>query len=52
MQDIQEVNELRSKNERTPNKKFEGKRAANGGEHNDCKFCGKGHVRNRMKCPA
>ena len=52
MQNIQEVNELRSKNERTPNEKFEGKTLANGSEHIDCKFCGRKHVRDRMKCPA
>ena len=52
MQNIQEVNELRSKNERTPNEKFEGKTPAYGGEHIDCKFCGRRHVRDRMKCPA
>ena len=38
MQNIQEVKELRRKNERTPNDKFEGKTPANGGEHIDCKF--------------
>ena len=38
MQNIQEVNESRSKNERTPNEKFEGKTPANGGEHIDCEF--------------
>ena len=52
MQNIQEVNELRSKNERTPNEKFEGKTPGYGGEHIDCKFCGRRHVRDRMKCPA
>ena len=52
MQNIQEVNELRSKNERTPNEKFEGKTPANGSEYIDCKFCGRRHVRDRMKCPA
>ena len=52
MQNVQEVNELRSKNERTPNEKFEGKTPANGSEHSDCKFCGRRHVRDRMKCPA
>ena len=52
MQNIQEVNELRSKNERTPNDKFEVKSPANGGEHTDCKFSGRRHVRDRMKCPA
>ena len=52
MQNIQEVIELRSKNERTPNEKFERKTPANGGEHMDCKFCGRRHVRDRMKCPA
>ena len=52
MQNIQEVNELRSKNERTPNKKSEGKTLANGSEHIDCKFCGRRHIRDGMKCPA
>ena len=52
MQNIQEVNELRTKNERTPNEKFEGKTPANGGELIDCKFCGRRQVRDRMKCLA
>ena len=49
MQNIQEVNESRNKNERTPKEKFEGKKATNGGEHIDCKFCGRRHVRDRTK---
>ena len=47
MQNIQEINELRSKNERTPNEKFEGKTPANGVEHIACKFCGRRHLRDR-----
>ena len=51
MQNIQEVNQLRSKNERTPYEKFEGKTSVNDGEHIDCRFRGRRHVRDRMKCP-
>lgn len=52
MQNIQEVNALRNRNEGPPTEKPEGKKPASGGDQTDCKFCGGRHVRDRMKCPA
>ena len=52
-QNIQEVNQMRNRNEGPPKEiqKSEGKKPESGGEQIDCKFCGRRHARDRMKCP-
>ena len=51
MQNIQEVNWMRNKGPLKEIQKSERKKPASGGEKIDCKFCGRRHVRDRMKCP-
>lgn len=51
IQNLQEVNALRNRDEGLPTEKPEGKKPASGGDQTDCKFCGRRHVRDRMKCP-
>ena len=53
MQNLHEVNAVGKKKESFPRKKFEERKPVSGSvQQIDCKFCGRKHVTDRMKCPA
>ena len=53
MQNLHEVNVVGKKKEKIAKRKPEEKKPASGGvQQIDCKFCGRKHARDRMKCPA
>ena len=53
MQNLHKVNALGKKKESFPGKKFEERKPVSGSvQQIDCKFCGRKHVRDRMKRPA
>jgi len=53
MQNLQDVNVTEKKKVSFPRKKFDGKRSVSDDlQQVDCKFCGRRHVRDKMKCPA